>query len=50
MKIGISNFERKLVKNLVNRQHLLFTLRHGDIQSLAAVYAKFVEKNTLEPL
>jgi hypothetical protein len=24
--------------------------RHGDIQSLAAIYAKSVEKNTLEPL
>jgi hypothetical protein len=25
MKIGISNFEWKLVKYVVNRQHLLFT-------------------------
>jgi hypothetical protein len=25
MKIGISNFEWKLVKNVVNRQQLLFT-------------------------
>jgi hypothetical protein len=27
-----------------------YSPRHGDIQSLAAIYAKSVEKNTLEPL
>jgi hypothetical protein len=36
MQIGISNFERKLVKNVVNRQHLQFTetWRHSKFGSI----------------
>jgi hypothetical protein len=45
---GISNFEWKRMKNLVNRQQLLFT--ETEIQILASIYAKSVEKNTIEPL
>jgi hypothetical protein len=46
---GISSFEWKSMKNLVNSSSSCSPESSG-IQSLAAVYAKSVEKNTLEPL
>jgi hypothetical protein len=44
---GISNFEWKMMKNLVNCQQLLFTETKWHSKSICA---KSVEKNTLEPL
>jgi hypothetical protein len=41
------------VENLVNCQQLLFTgteWHSNGIQTLVAIYAKTVEKNTIEPL
>jgi hypothetical protein len=49
MQIGISNFERKLVKTWSTASSSC-SPEHDDIQSLAADCAKSVEKNTLEPL
>jgi hypothetical protein len=40
---GISNFEWKRVENLVNC-HSSCSLEYSGIQSLAAVYAKTIEK------
>jgi hypothetical protein len=49
MLIGISNFEWKKVKTW-STASISCSPKHSGIQSLAAIYAKSVEKNTLEPL
>jgi hypothetical protein len=49
MQIGISNFEWKLGKNVVNRQHLLFT-KTGRHSKLASRSCKTIKKNTYELL
>jgi hypothetical protein len=49
MWIGISNIEWKKMKTR-STANSSSSPRHGSIQSLAAIYAKSVEKNTLEPL
>jgi hypothetical protein len=46
---GISNFELKREKNGDNTTSSC-SPRNGDFQSLAAICAKPVEKNTREPL
>jgi hypothetical protein len=46
---GISNFEWKRMKTWSTTSSSC-SLKQSGIQSLAAVYAKSVEKNTIEPL